>query len=170
MKSRSMQTFCVALSLIILFLLSPMLQAVDNADVGRERLLMDFGWRFAFGHPWDTKKDFNHGTGFFSYFAKTGNGDGAAAVKFDDSTCRMTGRWKPPLTSEAASVTEARPSAATFPKPALAGTEKHLIFPYPISVDEFRLNLMVFSAIRASGSTAITSAMNPAATPVSVTT
>jgi beta-galactosidase len=49
---------------------------------------MDFGWRFAFGHPYDTQKDFNHGTGFFSYFAKTGNGDGAAAVKFNDSSWR----------------------------------------------------------------------------------
>ena len=54
----------------------------------RERLLMDSGWRFAFGHPSDVKKDFGTGTGYFSYFAKTGNGDGAAAANFDDRTWR----------------------------------------------------------------------------------
>lgn len=54
----------------------------------REKLLMDFGWRFAFGHPFDTKKDFNHGTAYFSYFAKAGYGDGAAAASFDDRAWR----------------------------------------------------------------------------------
>src|SRR3954468_1442340 len=55
----------------------------------REHLLMDFGWRFAFGHPYDTKKDFNNGTGYFSYMAKAGYGDGAAAAGFDDRTWRL---------------------------------------------------------------------------------
>jgi beta-galactosidase len=54
----------------------------------REHLLMDFDWRFAFGHPYDTQKDFNTGTGYFSYFAKTGYGDGAAAPGFDDRSWR----------------------------------------------------------------------------------
>ncbi|HLP24783.1 MAG TPA: hypothetical protein VK477_03835, partial [Acidobacteriota bacterium] len=36
----------------------------------RERAAFDAGWRFAFGHPFDTSKDFNHGTGYFSYLAK----------------------------------------------------------------------------------------------------
>ena len=54
----------------------------------REHLLMDFGWRFAFGHPYDTKKDFNNGTGYFSYYAKAGYGDGAAAANFDDRSWR----------------------------------------------------------------------------------
>ncbi|HEX8429226.1 beta-galactosidase GalA [Hymenobacter sp.] len=55
---------------------------------GREHLLMDFNWRFAFGHPSDASKDFNNGTGYFSYLAKTGYGDGAAAAKFDDRAWR----------------------------------------------------------------------------------
>lgn len=55
----------------------------------RERLLMDFGWRFEFGHPADPAKDFTHATSYFSYFAKAGYGDGAAAVKFDDSAWRL---------------------------------------------------------------------------------
>lgn len=54
----------------------------------RERLLMDFGWNFAFGHPFDKSKDFNTGTSYFSYMAKAGYGDGAAAKDFDDRTWR----------------------------------------------------------------------------------
>ncbi|RYY57966.1 MAG: glycoside hydrolase family 2 protein [Chitinophagaceae bacterium] len=54
----------------------------------RQRTSLDHGWRFAFGHPSDTKKDFDHGTGYFSYLAKAGNGDGAASQKFDDRTWR----------------------------------------------------------------------------------
>ena len=50
----------------------------------REKLLMDFGWRFALGHSYDTKKDFDNGSGYFSYYAKTGYGDGAASKDFDD--------------------------------------------------------------------------------------
>lgn len=55
---------------------------------GRERLLMDFGWQFALGHSFDAKKDFDNGTGYFSYFAKTGYGDGAASQNFDDRAWR----------------------------------------------------------------------------------
>ncbi len=49
---------------------------------------MDFDWRFAFGHPYDAKKDFNTGTGYFSYLAKASYGDGAAAENFDDRSWR----------------------------------------------------------------------------------
>lgn len=59
------------------------------ATAGRERLLMDFGWRFAFGHAYDAEKDFRHATGYFSYFAKTGYGDGAASKDFDDRAWRI---------------------------------------------------------------------------------
>jgi beta-galactosidase len=60
----------------------------NNTSSPREHLLMDFGWRFAFGHPYDTQKDFNNGTSYFSYFAKAGYGDGAAAANFDDRAWR----------------------------------------------------------------------------------
>ncbi len=56
---------------------------------GRERYLMDFGWRFALGHAFDAEKDFNHGTGYFSFFTKTGFGDGPAAFDFDDRAWRI---------------------------------------------------------------------------------
>ncbi len=55
----------------------------------REHILMDFGWRFALGHATDASKDFGHGTAYFSYFAKTGYGDGPAAAEFDDRAWRV---------------------------------------------------------------------------------
>jgi beta-galactosidase len=55
----------------------------------RGHLLMDFGWRFALGHACDADKDFGHGTGYFSYFAKTAYGDGPAAADFDDRAWRL---------------------------------------------------------------------------------
>jgi beta-galactosidase len=54
----------------------------------RERLLMDAGWRFALGHAYDTNRDFAHGSGYFSYFAKAGYGDGPASKDFDDRAWR----------------------------------------------------------------------------------
>ncbi|MBN2104245.1 DUF4982 domain-containing protein [bacterium] len=55
----------------------------------RECILMDSGWKFAFGHPYDTDKDFKHATGYFSYFAKAGYGDGPASANFDDRAWRI---------------------------------------------------------------------------------
>lgn len=73
--------------LLAVLCLSPVLAA--EKDPPRERLLMDSGWRFAFGHPFDPDKDFAHGTAFFSYFAKAGTGDGPASPKFDDRSWRQ---------------------------------------------------------------------------------
>lgn len=78
-----------ALLIVLLFLFAQSLKAQINPNPSpREHLLMDFNWRFAYGHPYDPKKDFNNGTGYFSYFAKTGYGDGAAAPNFDDRSWR----------------------------------------------------------------------------------
>jgi beta-galactosidase len=57
--------------------------------VTRNREDFDTGWRFAFGNPSDPSKDFNFGTGFFSYLAKAGYGDGPAAPEFDDRAWRQ---------------------------------------------------------------------------------
>jgi beta-galactosidase len=54
----------------------------------RERIKLDNNWTFALGHASDNKKDFNHATAHFTYFAKTGYGDGAAAKEFDDRAWR----------------------------------------------------------------------------------
>lgn len=67
---------------------SPQASAQPATHNGRAHLLMDFGWRFAFGHPYDPKKDFDFGSGYFSYLAKAGYGDGAAAADFDDRSWR----------------------------------------------------------------------------------
>jgi beta-galactosidase len=54
----------------------------------RERLLMDFGWRFALGDARDPWKDFRYSTADF-FFAKAGYGDGPASPRFDDRAWRM---------------------------------------------------------------------------------
>nr|MDA3822884.1 DUF4982 domain-containing protein [Bacteroidales bacterium] len=55
----------------------------------REHLLMDQNWKFAFGHPYDAKKDYYHATGYFSYITKAGYGDGPAAADFNDKPWRI---------------------------------------------------------------------------------
>jgi len=60
----------------------------QDSKVVREHLLMDSNWKFAYGHPFDAKKDYFHGTAYFSYITKTGNGDGPAAKDFDDRPWR----------------------------------------------------------------------------------
>lgn len=55
---------------------------------GRELILIDKDWQFSFGHLYDTKKDFGHAEGYFSYLTKTGFGDGPAAKDFDDRAWR----------------------------------------------------------------------------------
>ncbi len=51
----------------------------------RERLLLDFGWRFHFGHATEAAQDFN----FRGNFSKTGNFGPVSTLLFDDSD------WKP---------------------------------------------------------------------------
>jgi beta-galactosidase len=65
-------------------------QVSDNqhANSVREHILMDLGWRFAYGHASDYSKDFNHRTSDFTHFAKAGYGDGAAAPGFEDRAWR----------------------------------------------------------------------------------
>jgi beta-galactosidase len=55
----------------------------------RERLLLDFGWRFHFGHANDAAKDFGFGAGRSGGFLKTGGFLTASSLAFDDS------EWKP---------------------------------------------------------------------------
>jgi beta-galactosidase len=62
--------------------------SVQQQANARERILLDKPWKFAIGHATDRNKDFNHATGYFSYLAKTGYGDGAASAAFDDRAWR----------------------------------------------------------------------------------
>ena len=74
--------------IVLSFFLFMQLSFLAFAQSSREHLLMDSGWRFALGHAYDAQKDFNHGTAYFSYFAKAGYGDGAASENFDDRAWR----------------------------------------------------------------------------------
>jgi beta-galactosidase len=52
----------------------------------RERLLLDFGWRFALGNACDPVKDFGYGKlNGEGLFAKAGHANGPASPRFDDS-------------------------------------------------------------------------------------
>jgi len=55
----------------------------------RERLLLDFGWRFHLGDSCDANKDFGFGSGRGGNFQKTGGFLAASSLAFDDSD------WKP---------------------------------------------------------------------------
>ncbi|NHN24088.1 DUF4982 domain-containing protein [Flavobacterium jejuense] len=82
MKSIALNRFFFFLVFSISFYISAQKQTE------RELILIDKNWRFSFGHLYDTQKDFNHATGYFSYLAKTGYGDGPAASGFDDRAWR----------------------------------------------------------------------------------
>jgi beta-galactosidase len=59
-----------------------------NKSAGRERLLLDFGWRFHFGNADDPAKDFGFGSGETGNFQKTGNFIPAGTLAFDDGDWR----------------------------------------------------------------------------------
>ncbi|ACB74280.1 beta-galactosidase GalA [Opitutus terrae] len=80
---------CAVLLTALLVLPHSLAAAAAVPAAGRERILLDAGWRFALGHATDPARDFGHGTGYFSYLAKTGFGDGAASPAFDDRTWRQ---------------------------------------------------------------------------------
>ena len=77
----------VRASSVFAFLFLTITSSLVLAD-GRERISIDNNWKFSLGHATDQAKDFGHGTGYFSYLAKTGFGDGPAAVAFDDRAWR----------------------------------------------------------------------------------
>jgi len=83
-----MKIFSGQVTQIMLLLLATYCSFAQNQPA-REQVLIDADWHFAFGHPYDTGKDFNHGTAYFSYLSKTGNGDGPAAKTFDDRAWRL---------------------------------------------------------------------------------
>jgi beta-galactosidase len=60
----------------------------SGGGAGRERLLLDFGWRFHFGNADDPAKDFEFGSGRTGNFQKTGNFLPAGAIAFDDGDWR----------------------------------------------------------------------------------
>ncbi|MBN1377824.1 MAG: DUF4982 domain-containing protein [Gammaproteobacteria bacterium] len=81
-------SFILLLTALFCYLLFPTPTFATEFSV-REQLNMDYGWRFALGHAWNSEKDFDHGVRDFSYYAKTGYGDGPANPKFDDRAWRI---------------------------------------------------------------------------------
>jgi beta-galactosidase len=58
------------------------------SGAGRDRLLLDFGWRFHFGHADNPSQDFGFGSSSGGNFQKSGNFMPAGAIAFDDSDWR----------------------------------------------------------------------------------
>jgi beta-galactosidase len=77
------------LTLVVAMLLGTFSAFAGN-NPPREKLLMDFDWRFAFGNATDPAKDFDPAPAdeMFNYLTKAGNARGAAQAKFDDSGWR----------------------------------------------------------------------------------
>ncbi|QOY88795.1 beta-galactosidase GalA [Paludibaculum fermentans] len=68
---------------------APQAQPAPRQDGLRDRLLLDFGWRFHFGHANDAAKDFGFGAGRSGGFQKSGGFLAPSNLAFDDSD------WKP---------------------------------------------------------------------------
>ena len=77
MNIRKIITACV--------LIASMAASAQNV---REKIRMDEGWKFAFGHAADPKKDYGCGTEYFNYLTKANSihNAGPYAMKFNDST------------------------------------------------------------------------------------
>jgi beta-galactosidase len=67
---------------------SPPGAPAPTPGAGRERLLLDFGWRFHLGHADDPARDFGYGSASAGNFQKTGNFLPAASRSFDDADWR----------------------------------------------------------------------------------
>ena len=72
------------LSLVVCLIQAVGAQAHTTA---RETIRLNEGWKFAFGHAADPKKDFGCGTEYFNYLTKANSihNEGPYAMKFDDT-------------------------------------------------------------------------------------
>jgi beta-galactosidase len=84
MNSTSVRKFSCWNAFLFILCLPVALWAQPGGDAVRQRISLDADWKFALGHAHLTSKDFDHATNHFSYLAKAGYGDGAAAQNFDD--------------------------------------------------------------------------------------
>ena len=78
-----MSRLAFAVALALLSATAPSAQAVS----GRQRVLIDEGWRFAFGHTYDVDRDFGYSRG--EPFGKAGSAPGGLSARFDDSGWRL---------------------------------------------------------------------------------
>ncbi len=148
-----MKTHTTRKILLLLFMVVPFLSSASP----RERLLMNFDWQFTFGHPHDVEKDFNMGTSYFTYLAKAGYGDGAAAADFDDRTWRTLDlphdwllKWSFPVTPVI--VMGTKKLVPDFRIPAWGGIVKHFLFRNRIKGNVFFWSLTAYFVTRKYGS------------------
>ena len=64
-----------------------MLMNDNEKNMGREKLLLDYGWKFSRGNSASIDGDFGYGTE--EVFAKAGESNGPASKNFNDSTWRV---------------------------------------------------------------------------------
>jgi beta-galactosidase len=93
----------------------PALSGSINAEPGRERLLLDFGWKFHLGNEW----------GFAQNLAKAGTGNGPASTWFSDASWRAVNLphdWavELPFDSKADSGHGFKPVGPGFPQTSVA--------------------------------------------------
>ncbi len=67
---------------------APATLASPTPGAGRERLLLDFGWSFHFGHADDSDKDFGYGSASAGNFQKTGSFLPAGSTSFVETDWR----------------------------------------------------------------------------------
>jgi hypothetical protein len=160
-----------AMFALLLILASSTSGQVPQQSSPRERLLMDFGWRFALGHSYDTRRDFNNGSGYFSYFAKTGYGDGAASADFDDRGWRQLDvphDWcaELPFDQRGGFSHGYKAIGRNFPENSVGWYRKSFMIPGSDLGKRISLsNSTAYFAIPSSGSTASTSVPSTAGTP-----
>jgi beta-galactosidase len=148
--------------------------ATDSAPL-RERLLLDYGWRFALGNANDPEKDFGfgklNGTGTF---AKSGNPGGPAGPRFDDSKWRqldLPHDWSVelPFVNDKVLIGHgAKPVAREYPETSIGWYRRQFILPaedagkrITITFDGVFRNAMIFfnghyQAVNMSGYAPIT--------------
>jgi beta-galactosidase len=126
----------------------------DGARAGssgpREKLLMDFGWRFQLGHGSDPARDLGLGTGQGD-FAKTGEFD-FAKVKFDDSKWRavqLPHDWAvelPFVRDEEQKLHGYKPLGRRYPETSVGWYRK--VFDVPVTDRGRRINIEFDGAFR----------------------
>jgi len=82
-----MKAKIIILIALVLQVICSQAQTAETQQL-REKIRLDEGWKFAFGHADDSQKDFGCGTEYFNYLTKANSihNEGPYSTKFSDST------------------------------------------------------------------------------------
>lgn len=141
---------------------------VSNTPSVRQHLLMDFGWKFSYGHGKSFENDFLSGTGYFSYFAKPVMVTdllplNSRMMRGDSWICRTIGWSNSHSRPMPAIVMVILLSVGNIPKIVWVGIVSHLLSLPPIWARRSVFSLMECSVTPLCGSTASILAMNKVA-------